>query len=68
MLERITPKDYREHLFIGGKGVRIDSSKSQEESIRKDIKQGIKEMHKLLPKTSGNKGPKPHRGRKIGGR
>lgn len=68
MLKRITPKDYRTSLFIGGKGVEIDSSKSKEELIRKDIEQGTQEMHKLLPKTSGNKGQKPRRGRKIGGR
>ena len=65
---RITPEDYRKYLFIGEKGVKIDSSKSHEELIRKDIEQGTKEMHKLLPKTSGNKGQKPRRGRKIGGR
>ena len=68
MLKRITPKDYRERLYIGGEGVEIDSSKSQEELIRKDIEQGTQEMHKLLPKTSGIKGQRPRRVRKIGGR
>lgn len=67
MLKRITPKDYRERLYIGGEGVEIDSSKSQEELIRKDIEQGTQEMHKLLPIISGNKGPKQHRGIEIGG-
>ena len=67
MLERITPKDYRERLYIGGEGVKIDTSKSKEELIRKDIEQGTQEMHKLLPKISGNKGPIQHRGIEIGG-
>jgi len=67
MLKRITPKGYRRSLFIGEKGVEIDLSKSREDEIRKYVKQGIKEMKILLPETSGNKGPKPHRGIEIGG-